>query len=388
MENFVHLHAHTEFSVLDGFGLLTKIVQAAKEREFPAHAITDHGTASGVLQFHNLCRKAGVKPILGCEMYFVDDNTLKPRTKDEIQALILPYDKETQKVLKVKYKEEDKLKKKRDHLTILVKNEVGYRNLMHLVSDSYLVGAIEGGYNRMIGRADWKLLEKYHEGLIAMSACTSGIIARPIIEGDNGQPDINGLVGWESARDRMYQMKELFGEDFYIEIMPIDMDDQRKANEGMVIMAREYGVKIVATNDCHYINADDPETHDVLLCIQQNKSIFDEDRWVFDARDLYMKTRKEMLDSFLHKHPGIPLLVVDSALDTTLEVAGKCDYTFPKCSPRLPNLDIRETGRYDDFVKWQVSGSLLGLHDDFDEVALKVIEEKEKEKAAQLATAR
>ncbi|MFA5037665.1 MAG: PHP domain-containing protein, partial [Candidatus Izemoplasmatales bacterium] len=367
-----------------GFGLLTKIVQAAKEREFPAHAITDHGTASGVLQFHNLCRKAGVKPILGCEMYFVDDNTIKPRTKDQIQAEILPYDKETQKVMKERIKREDKIKKKRDHITILVKNEIGYQNLMHLVSDSHLIGAIEGGYNRMIGRADWALLEKYHEGLIAMSACTSGIIARPIIEGDGGTPDKNGLVGWQLGRERMFMMKDIFGDDFYIELMPIDMEDQRKANEGLIIMAKSYDVKTVATNDCHYISPNDPETHDILLCIQQNKSIFDEDKWTFDARDLWMKTRQEMLDSFLDKHPKIPYRIVEASLDNTLEVADKCNYTFPKCEPRLPNLEVKESGEYEEFLSWLESGSLLGLRDNLDEVAQQVIEEKEKEKAAEL----
>ncbi len=381
-ENFVHLHAHTEFSVLDGFGLLTKIVEAAKERGFPAHAITDHGTASGILQFHNLCKKQGVKPILGCELYFVDDNTIKPRTKEQIQAELLPYDKETQKVLKARIKEEDKKKKRRDHLTVLVKNEVGYKNLMHLVSESYLVGAIEGGYNRMIGRADWRLLEKYREGLVVMTACTSGVLARPLIEVQ--EPD---SAEFREAVTRAMRLKDMFGEDLYIEIMPIDMEDQKKANFGLLGLASQIGIKVVATNDCHYISKDDPETHDVLLCIQQNKSIFDEDRWVFDARDLYMKTRAEMVETFQRVHPYIDADVVESSLDMTLEVMEKCTYTFPKCSPRLPNLDVSESEEYDEFQDWMASSSLLGLRDNLDEVAQQVIQEKEKEKHAELVGA-
>jgi len=382
MENFVHLHAHTEFSVLDGFGLLTKIVETVKEREFPAHAITDHGTASGVLQFHNLCKKAGVKPILGCEMYFVDDNTIKPRTKDEIQALVLPYDKETQKVMKARIKEEDKIKKQRDHITILVKNEVGYKNLMHMISESYLVGAIEGGYNRMIGRSDWRLLEKYREGLICMTACTSGVLARPLIEVKAPGSDEFAL-----ACSRAMRLKDLFGEDLYIEIMPINMEDQKKANAGLVELSKSMGIKLVASNDCHYLSKDDPETHDVLLCIQQNKSIDDPDKWSFDARDLYIKTRQEMFDSFQRVHPHIDASVVNESLDNTLLVAEKCNYSFPKCSPRLPNLDVSESEDYAGFNGWLTSGSVLGLRDDLDEVAQNVIEEKEKERAAELATA-
>ncbi len=380
MENFVHLHAHTEFSVLDGFGLLTKIVQAAKEKGFPAQAITDHGTASGVLQFHNLCRKADIKPILGCEMYFVDDCKVKPRTKDEIQALTLPYDKETQKVIKAKIKEEDKIKKKRDHITVLVKNEIGYKNLMSLVSDSFLIGSIEGGFGRMIGRADWSLLDKYREGLILMTACTSGILARPLIDVKE-----ENSKEFKEACCRAMRLKDMFGDDLYIEIMPLDMPDQKKANVGLVGIADQMGIKMVATNDCHYISKEDYGSHDVLLCIQQNKALDDPDRWSFDVKDLYMKTREEMRKSFLERHQDIPERTIEISLDTTLEVAEKCDFTFPRCEPRLPNIEISEYQDYPEFRNWQNDGGVLGLKDNLDEFARKVIEEKELEKVEELS---
>ncbi len=375
MEQFVHLHSHTEFSVLDGFGLLTKIAQAAKEKGFPAQAITDHGSVSGILQFHNLCRKAEVKPILGCEMYFVKDNTIKPRNKDEIQELLLPYDKETQKVIRERIKAEDKIKKQRDHITILVKNEIGYKNLMGLVSDSYLIGAIEGGFGRIIGRADWALLEKYHEGLILMTACTSGILAKPLIavKEENSEE-------FREACCRAMRLKDLFGDDLYIELMPLDMPDQKKANIGLAGIAEQMKIKTVATNDCHYISKDDYGSHDVLLCIQQNKALDDPDRWSFDVKDLYMKTREEMLVSFLERHKDIPLSVIERSLDTTLEVADKCNFIFPRCEPRLPNIEIQEYSDYPKFKSWCESGGLLGLRDNLDDVAQKVIEEKEKEK--------
>jgi len=379
MENFCHLHSHTEFSVLDGFGLLTKVVQAAKDRGFPAHAITDHGTASGILQFHNLCRKAEIKPILGCEMYFVDDNKVKPRGKEEIQALLLPYDKETQKVIKAKIKDEDKEKKKRDHITILIKDDVGYRNMMSLVSDSFLIGAIEGGYGRMIGRADWSLLEKYREGLILMTACTSGILSRPLIEFKEDCRDMFCL-----AIERAIRLKDLFGNDLYIELMPLDMPDQKKANIGLAGLAQELSIQMVATNDCHYISKEDYGSHDVLLCIQQNKTLDDPDRWSFDINDLYMKSRQEMLDSFLERHQSIPRKIIETSLDTTLEVAEKCNFTFPRCEPRLPDIDISKYIDYSEFKEWQIPGGILGLRDNLDEFAKNVIEEKKRETESSL----
>ena len=381
MEEFVHLHSHTEFSVLDGFGLLTKVVEAAKERGFPAHAITDHGSSSGILQFHNLCRKAEIKPILGCEMYFTNDNTIKPRSKEEIQLELLPYDKETQKTIKARIKEEDKIKKKRDHITVLVKNDIGYKNLMGLVSDSFLIGAIEGGYGRMIGRADWKLLEKYHEGLILMTACTSGILARPIIESENPNTD-----KFKEAIARAMWLKDLFGEDLYIEIMPLDMKDQVKANLGLVHIANEMNIKLVATNDCHYISSEGYKSHDVLLCIQQGALLDDPNRWSFDVKDLYMKSRAEMRDSFTRRHRDIPYDVIEESLSNTLEVASKCDFTFPKCEPRLPNINIQECRDYEEFLEWSVTDGILGLKENLDEFAKSVIEEKELEKAKAMAS--
>lgn len=386
-ENFCHIHCHTEWSILDGTGLLTKIVSAAKEKGFTAQAITDHGTVSGILQFHNLCRKSEVKPILGCEFYFVDDAAIKPKNKEDTAKLLIQYDKEDHKAVKEKIKIENNVKKIRDHIVILVKDATGYENLMKLVAESFSIGAIEGGFGRVIGRIDWRMLEEYHEGLIATTACTSGIIARPLLQSinsvegvqKNAPEDFGGRSGLTLANYRAERLKRIFGEDLYIEIMPINMEDQRKLNPLLCYIAKNHNIQLVASNDCHYIESEDSEVQDVLLCIQRRQVLSDPDRWRFDARDLFLRTRKEMESAFKTNHKDLSQNIIAKALDNTMVIADKCNFTFPHCEPRLPNLDIKQDSSYAKFESWKATPGILHLMEGLDELALKAIAEKELE---------
>jgi DNA polymerase-3 subunit alpha len=362
--NFCHLHVHTEFSVLDGFGLLPKIVARAKELGFEALALTDHATASGCNQFYNLCKAADIKPIIGCEMYFVDDCLVKPISKDEIDRTLLDHEPSEHAGIKEQIKAENSLRKKRDHITLLVANETGYHNLMSIIADAHLIGAIEGGYGRMIGRTDWVALEKHHEGLIAMTACSGGILSRPLKD-DN----------YDLALDRASKLDEIFKGNLYIEIMPINDDDQRKCNLGLIDISNDTGIPMVATNDCHYIHKNEARTHDILLAIQQGKALDDPDLWSFSCRDLYMRTRQEMEEAFGANHPGISDDIVRSALDATCEIAAKITFDFPVATQRLPNLDITQSNGYDGFGKWKQAGGQLKLRESIETLVVEGHEE-------------
>jgi DNA polymerase-3 subunit alpha len=342
MQEFCHLHIHSEFSTLDGFGLLPRIVDRARELEFSALAITDHASVSGFIQFCELCKPANIKPILGTEAYFVDDRKIKPFSKDEIELELLKHDKEDHKDIKEKFKIINKERKKRDHIVLLVKNEVGYSNLMQLVTESYATGAVMGGYGRILGRIDWELLERYHEGLIATTACSSGILSSPC---NDKQFDI--------ALDRTKKLMDMFGDDLYIEIMPIDMEEQIVSNKNMIDISTKMNLPLIATNDCHYINRDDALTQDILLATQQHTALNKEGAWKFKVRDLWMKSYDEMVESFETKHPYINRAVYEPALNMTIEIANKIEFKLPKYSQRLPNINIKGFNDYQDFLEWR-----------------------------------
>ena len=298
MRPFVHLHNHTAYSLLDGAGRITDEVARAAELGMPALAITDHGVMYGAVEFYRACKKAGIKPIIGCEVY------VAPRSR---------FDKES-KVDAAPY-----------HLILLVRNEQGYRNLCKLVS----LSSIEGFYYHP--RVDRELISQYHEGLIAMSACLGGEVPRRLMEDD-----------MEGAREAAEWYQSLFGEDYYFELQNHGIPEQVKVNDGLHVLSRELGVKLVATNDNHYVRAEDAEVQDVMLCIQTATTLDAEERMRFSGREYYFKSYDEMLR----------MLPDDvEALDETVRVAEKCDFDFTLGHNYMPDFDTPDGQDHKSYLR-------------------------------------
>ena len=268
-ENFVHLHVHTEFSLLDGAAKIKQLVALSAERGNKAVAITDHGNMYGTLQFYTECLTHKIKPIIGEEFYVCDDH--KQRGGKPIL----------------------------NHLILLAKNNEGYKNLLKLSSISF----VDGFYYKP--RIDYDLLEQYHEGIICLSACLAGSIPQLILQ--------NRL---EDAEKLALRLKNIFGEDFYLEIQDHGIEEQKLVMVELAKMSKKLGIKLVATNDVHYINKEDAEMQDVLMCVQMGKQIDDPDRLKFQTQEFYLKTYEEMALAFQG---------YEEALATTVEIADKCD---------------------------------------------------------------
>ena len=242
MDNFVHLHVHSQYSLLDGACRIKELVCAAKEMGQSAIAITDHGNMFGVIDFYKAAKKEGIKPIIGCEIYVAE------RTRF---LKVHEYDSENY------------------HLVLLAKNEVGYKNLINIVSNAY----VEGFYNRP--RADEELLEKHSEGIIALSACLAGKVAKNITKGD-----------FEGALKQAKRYNEIFGEgNFYLELQDHGIPEQAIVNKQLLEISKLTGIGLVATNDAHYIKKADHVAHNVLMCIQMNKTVEDENKMGFERSE-------------------------------------------------------------------------------------------------------
>lgn len=269
-ENFVHLHLHTEYSLLDGAARISKVVKRAKELNMPAIAMTDHGNMFGAISFFDECEKNGVKAIFGCEFYVCNDLTNK---NDRGYA----------------------------HLILLVKNEIGYKNISKLNTIAFT----QGYYYKP--RIDYKTLKQYSEGLICLSACIAGDIPQLLLKGFD-----------DEALKLGNELKNMFDEgDFYIEVQDHFLLDEKQVLPKLYEIAKKLGVKTVATNDVHYINKDDAEMQDVLMCVQMQKTIDDPNRLKFDTNEFYFKSYEEMRQLFDKE-----------SLLTTLEIADKCNYKF------------------------------------------------------------
>ncbi len=278
MSNFVHLHCHTEFSLLDGAIRISDLAKKAVEYKMPAAAITDHGNMYGAVNFYMECKKVGITPILGCEVYVTKDHT---DTSSDFSKV-------------------------RHHLILLARNQIGYQNLLSLVSKSFL----DGFYYKP--RVDKKLLSQYNEGIIALSACLAGEIPRTLL--GNNKFFANG-GDFKDALDLAKQYSEIYPDNFYLEVQSNTLPEQNILNKKIYELAHETKLPIVATNDCHYLDALDVEAHDVLLCVQQQRTIYDENRWKFDATDLYYKSTNEMIEAF-KDYP--------EAIENTLKIAEQC----------------------------------------------------------------
>ncbi len=299
MSDFVHLHIHSEFSLLDGANRIKDLPVRAKELGMKAMAITDHGVMYGVIDFYKACKKEGIKPIIGAEVYVAS------RTR---------FDKEPQD-------------KRYYHLILLAKNNKGYQNLSKLVS----LGFTEGYYYKP--RIDLEILEKYHEGIICLSACLAGAVSQAILNGDI-----------EKAEEVAKWHKNVFGEDYYLEIQNNGVKEQVMVNQKIIQIARRLDIPIVATNDAHYLKKEDAYNHEVLLCIQTGKRLTDEDRMRFETDELYVKSPEEMSEYFKN---------FPDAIENTVKIAEKCNVEFEFGHTILPNYDVPEefNTHYDYFKK-------------------------------------
>ncbi len=289
MGQFVHLHIHSEFSLLDGANRIKDLPVRAKELGMGAMAITDHGVMYGAIDFYKACKKEGIKPIIGCEVY------VAPRSR---------FDKEPG------------VDNKYNHLILLAKNNQGYKNLSKLVS----LGFIDGYYYKP--RIDLEILEKYSEGLVCLSACLAGSVNQALLNGQN-----------EKAEEIALWHKRVFGEDYYIELQNNGIKEQVLANQKLVQLARKLDIPLVATNDAHYLKKEDAYNHEVLLCIQTGKRMSDEDRMKFDTEELYVKSPEEMIDYF----KAFP-----DAIENTVKIAEKCNVEFEFGHTILPNYEVPE----------------------------------------------
>ena len=245
MSKFVHLHIHSEFSLLDGANRIKDLPVRAKELGMDAMALTDHGVMYGAIDFYKACKKEGIKPIIGCEVYVA---------------------------VRSRFDKEPGIDNKYYHLILLAKNNQGYKNLSKLVS----LGFVDGYYYKP--RIDREILEKYHEGLICLSACLAGEVNQNLMNGREEEAEKVAL--WH---------KSVFGEDYYIEIQNNGIQEQVLANQRLIKLAKKLDIPLVATNDAHYLKREDAYNHEVLLCIQTGKRMSDPDRMHFDTDELYVK---------------------------------------------------------------------------------------------------
>ena len=297
--DFVHLHTHSEYSLLDGANKIKELPARAKELGMKAMAITDHGVMFGVVDFYKECKKVGIKPIIGCEVY------VAPRTR---------FDKE------------NGIDNKYSHLILLAKNEEGYKNLTKLVS----IGFTEGFYYKP--RIDLEILEKYHEGLIALSACLAGSVNKAILKEDI--QEAKKIAMWH---------KNLFGEDYYLEIQPNGLPEQILVNQKLIELSKELKIPLVATNDAHYLKKEDAYVHEILLCIQTGKKMNDVDRMKMGTDEFYVKSPEEMEDYFKN---------IPEAIENTVKIAEKCNFDFEFGHTKLPNYEVpKEYKTHSDFFK-------------------------------------
>lgn len=287
--DFVHLHVHTEYSLLDGAIRINELVKKVKENGMSAVAITDHGNMFGAINFYKECMSNGIKPIIGMEAY------VAKRSHTDKEA---------------------KIDNEPNHLILLAKNNIGYKNLVKLSSISYT----EGFYYKP--RIDKELLKKYHEGLICLSACIMGEIPRKILNNN-----------YEGAKESAIEFKNIFGEDFYLEVQSNKLREQTLVNQKLIQISKELDIPLVATNDCHYLNEEDYYTHEVLLCIGTRKTMQDENRLSFKTNEFYLKTKEQMQENFSY---------LNEAIENTVKIAEKCNVTLQFGKTILPEFKIDE----------------------------------------------
>ena len=286
---FAHLHVHTEYSLLDGSNKIKEYVKRVKELGMDSAAITDHGVMYGVIDFYRAAKEAGIKPIIGCEVY------VAPNSR---------FDKELTGGDDRYY-----------HLVLLAENNTGYANLMKIVSK----GFTEGYYYKP--RVDMEVLNRYHEGIIALSACLAGEVARYIQK---------GLI--DEAKKAALKYQDCFGKgNYYLELQDHGIPNQRTVNTALLSMSKELGIPLVATNDVHYTYREDEKPHDILLCIQTAKKLADEDRMRYEGGQYYVKSEEEMKGLFPYAW---------EAVENTQDIADRCNVDIEFGVTKLPHFEV------------------------------------------------
>ena len=315
MADFVHLHVHSDFSLLDGLGKVSDLAQAAAELNMPALALTDHGAMFGTLHFYHAAKKAGIKPIIGCEMY------ISPRGMTQKEA---------------------KLDARSTHVTLLAETQTGYQNLMQIATAAQL----DGFYYRP--RVDKAYLAAHAEGIIALSGCASGEIARHLL---NQRP--------ARARQAAAWYRDTFGPgNFFLEVQDHDIPEMVPVNQGLVELSRETGIPLVATNDSHYVWRKQAHAHEVLLCIQTGKTVTDPTRMRMNNDSYYLKSAQEMEALFSH---------LPEALRNTVAIAERCEVNLDPTGFHLPQIDIPEGYTAETYLRHLTETGLRRLYgDDFD----------------------
>jgi DNA polymerase III subunit alpha len=287
--DFVHLHVHTEYSLLDGSGKIPDLIAKTKELGMKSIAITDHGVMYGCVDFYQAAKEQGIKPIIGCEIYVAAKSM---------------YDKTNNK------------ENETHHLVLLVKNEVGYQNLMKIVS----AASIEGFYYKP--RADHDYLRQHSEGIIATSACLGGEVQSNLASGNRNKAIEVALI-----------YKEIFKDGFYLELQNHGIDEQLRVNEELVKLSEELDIPLICTNDVHYINQEDSKAHDILLCVQTGKTVNEENRMRYPSDQFYLKSPEEMYEVFSY---------VPEALNNTVTIAEQCNFDYEFHVSKLPEFPLPE----------------------------------------------
>ena len=306
--NFAHLHVHTEYSLLDGSSKIKEITKRAKELGMNSLAITDHGVMYGCIDFYRAALENGIKPIIGCEVYVAPGSRFEKEAGDN----------------------EDRYY----HLILLAENNEGYANLCKIVSK----GFVEGFYYKP--RVDYEVLEKYHEGIICLSACLAGEVQKYLARGE-----------YEKGKEAALKYEKIFGKgNYFLEMQDHGIPEQATVNQQLMRMSEELEIDLVCTNDVHYTFADDVEAHDILLCIQTGKKKADEDRMRYEGGQFYLKSPEEMYQLFKY---------APQAMENTQKIADRCNVTFEFGVTKIPNFPVPE-----GYTSWTYLKELCetGLH--------------------------
>lgn len=314
-QQYVPLHLHTEYSLLDGAIRIGELLKFCKENNFPAVAVTDHGVMYGDMELYELARDMGVKPLMGCEFY-VHDGDITVHDKNDNPCF---------------------------HLVLIAKNNQGYANIIKLTSIAWC----KGRYVKP--RINWELLEKYHEGLICCSACLGGEVLQSLLKGD-----------YESAKAIAKKYKDLFGEDYYIELQDHGLDEQKRTNPDLIKIAQELGIEMVITNDSHYLRREDADMHDTLLCMQTNSDKDDPNRFHFPNNEFYVKTASQLRDAFKWMDSEL----FERCIQNTVDIAEKCHVMLELGKSPLPNYEVPAGYTIDTYLEYIVHVGLKKRYGD------------------------
>ena len=304
-QQYVPLHLHTEYSLLDGAIRIGDLVNFCKEKGFPAVAVTDHGVMYGDMELYTTAKDAGIKPLLGCEFY-VHNGDIEERDKNNNPCY---------------------------HLILLVKDKTGYQNLIKLVSTAWCKGRY------VHPRINWELIEKHHEGLICCSACLGGEVLQHLLKND-----------YEGAKAVAKRYKDLFGEDYYIELQDHGLEEQKRTNPELIKLAKELDLEMVITNDSHYLRLEDADMHDTLLCMNTNSDKDDPNRFSFPNNEFYVKTVEQLRDAF----KWMDREMFDRCIKNTVEVANKCNLMLELGKSPLPDYKVPEGYTIETYLEYLV----------------------------------